>query len=295
MRNLLLGCLALTTAVFTACSDDDSTNVPSTSNLTVAINGLENLGANYKYEGWIIVNGSPVSTGVFTVDDAGKLSRTSFQVDKTQLDVASKFVLTIEPANDSDPAPSATKLLAGDFSNNSATVSSAATVADFSSAKGKYILATPTDGNNTNERSGVWFLDISGGSVAKGLDLPSLAAGWKYEGWVVMNGTPVSTGTFTDAAKADDNAATSVFKGSMGNGPAYPGEDYIQNAPSGLSFPTDLRGTTIVISVEPDPDNSAKPFTLKPLAHAVSNSANDHVTYSMGAGPVSAITGTVMR
>lgn len=294
MRKIILGVLAVSALAFTSCSDDDTT-APSTSVLNVNINGLENLGANFKYEGWIIVNGAPVTTGVFTVDDSGKLSKTSFVVSSAQLAVATKFVLSIEPANDTDPKPADTKILAGDFSSNTASISSSGIVGDFSKSAGKYILATPTDGMANNERSGVWFLDNSSGSATTGLTLPTLSAGWKYEGWVVMNGTPVSTGTFTDPAKADDNAATSTFKGSMGNGPGYPGEDYIQNAPTGLTFPTDLRGKKIVISVEPDPDNSTKPFALKPLAHDVPTDAVDHKAYTMGNGPVSAITGTVTR
>lgn len=279
-----------------SCSSDDDNNNSSTSNLTINFTGLENLGSDYVYEGWIIVAGSPVSTGTFTIDDTGAYSRTSFTVDSGQLASATTFVLTIEPAIDPDPAPSDVKVLGGDFSGNSASVNSNI-VADFSTVEGKYILATPTDTDNSNEESGVWFLDNSSGSAVTGLTLPTLPAGWKYEGWAVINGTPVSTGTFTDASMADDNAATSPFKGSDNNGPNYPGEDYLQNAPAGLgvSFPTDLRGTTIVISVEPSPDNSTAPFALKPLAHMVPPAAATHTTLTMGNGPVMQLNGTVTR
>ncbi|CAM1368834.1 hypothetical protein [Tenacibaculum xiamenense] len=296
MRKLFLGFLAIAAVTFTSCSDDDDNNtVPTTRNLTLDISGLENLGSDYKYEGWVIVNDAPVSTGVFTVDDSGNLSQTSFPVESNALASATKFVLSIEPANDPDPAPAATKILAGDFSSNSASVSSTGIVGDFSNSAGKYILATPTDGDDNNEFSGVWFLDLTSGTPATGLTLPTLSAGWKYEGWAVMNGTPVSTGTFTAVDSADDNATTSTFKGDVNNGPGYPGEDFIQNAPMGLTFPTDLKGSTIVISVEPDPDNSPSPFTLKPLAHMVPSNANHHETLIMGAGPVAAISGTVTR
>ena len=117
--------------------------------------------------------------------------------------------------------------------------------------------------------------------MAAGLNLPELTPGWKYEGWVVLNGTPVSTGTFTSVDGADDNAATSPFKGTTNDGPPYPGEDFVQNAPSGLSFPTDLAGTTVVISIEPSPDNSTAPFLLKPLVAPVDAAAADHTPYSM--------------
>jgi len=298
MKNIqMLGALAIGLLAASCVSDDDVIFTPITpvnSTLTVNLNGLENLGTDYKYEGWVIVDGTPVSTGLFSVDDSGVPSQTIFSVNTVQLVAATKFVLSIEPTIDADPAPSDTKILAGDFSGNNASVNSNI-IADFSSAAGTYILATPTDGTNNNEFSGVWFLDNSSGSAVTGLTLPTLAPGWKYEGWAVINGTPVSTGTFTDATMADDNAATSPFKGSMGNGPGYPGEDYIQNAPTGLTFPTDLKGMTIVVSVEPFPDNSTSPFTLKPLAHMVPSSAMDHTAITMGNGPVIQLTGTVSR
>ncbi|WP_442266346.1 anti-sigma factor [Tenacibaculum sp. ZS6-P6] len=263
--------------------------------LSLNFTGLENLGNDYKYEGWIIVNGAPVTTGVFTVDDSGTLSQTEFYVKKSDLDAATAFVLSIEPAVDPDPAPAATKLLSGDFSGSSANVTSTGVVADFSGSTGKYILATPTDTDDTNEYSGIWFLDNSGMSPVAGLNLPTLPAGWKYEGWVVINGTPISTGTFTDVSNADDNAATSPFKGTSNNGPSYPGEDYVMGSVGSITFPIDLRGNTVVISVEPSPDNSSAPFTLKPLAQGIPAMAMDHSVLNIGAGPVQVISGTVTR
>ena len=148
---------------------------------------------------------------------------------------------------------------------------------DFTSATGTYILATPTDGNDDmNELSGVWFLDPSGPSA--GLALPTLPNGWKYEGWAVMGNTAVSTGTFTSVSGNDESA---LFSGTTASAPMYPGEDFLMNAPSGLTFPTDLSGGTMVISVEPDPDNSLAPFLLKPLVGMVPNPAMDHVAYTM--------------
>ncbi len=263
--------------------------------LTLDFTELENLGDDFKYEGWIIVNGDPVTTGVFSVDDSGVLSQKDFYVNASMLTTATKFVLSIEPTVDPDPAPADTKLLVGDFSGNTAAVSSVGMVGDFSASTGKYILATPTDDDTTNEFSGVWFLDNSGTAPVAGLDLPTLPAGWKYEGWVVLGGTPVSTGTFVDPATADDNAANSPYKGAERNGPGYPGEDYVMGSAAGVTFPTDLRGSTVVISVEPSPDNSAAPFALKPLAHGVPAMAVNNTVINMGAGPVQSVSGTVTR
>jgi len=262
---------------FMACGDDDS--AAPTDNLTLNFSGLENLGDQATYEGWLIVDGNAVSTGTFDVDDSGALSQTAFTVDQDDLDNAATFVLTIEPVSDNDPAPSDVHILAGDFNGTSAALTvdhGAALANDFTSAAGGYILATPTDMDDTNERSGVWWLDPSLGPGAA-LNLPTLPAGWAYEGWAVVDGTPVSTGTFTDAAQAD---AAAAYSGDQ-PGPPFPGEDFLQNAPNGLTFPTDLAGKTVVISIEPVPDNSPAPFTLKPLVGPVPADAADHTFYQM--------------
>ena len=126
------------------------------------------------------------------------------------------MVITIEPAIDPDPAPDETHVLAGDIVDGIAelTISHPAALGtDFTSASGRYILGTPTDGDGNNELSGVWFIDLP---LAQGLDVPALPAGWVYEGWAVIDGVPVTTGRFTDAAAADDFDG---FSGDQG-GPA---------------------------------------------------------------------------
>ena len=262
----------------TSCDKDDDV---TTENLTLSINGLQDLGPSAAYEGWIIVNGQALTTGVFTVDANGNLSQTEFELEREDLENASTFVLTIEPSPDPDPGPSSVHILAGDFSGISASLNiehSAALGNNFASSSGKYILATPTDDDNTTEKSGIWFLDNSSGSPAPGLILPELPNGWAYEGWSVIDGIPVSTGVFTSVSDVDDAALRS------GNnpGPPFPGEDFLTNAPSGLSFPTDLSGTTAVISIEPVPDNSEAPFLLKPLVGQVPANALEHTVYEMG-------------
>ena len=293
MKKVLNLVLAFTIATFFfACNNESE---PTTGNLSIDLTGLEELGDGYVYEGWLIVDGKPVSTGTFTSVSFPQ----NYTVAINDLETATKFVLSIEPAGETGAAalaPAATKILAGDFSGNSADVTSQGIVGDFSNSWGKYILATPTDSDDTNEASGVWFLDNSNAPPAvAGLSLPTLSEGWKYEGWVVLNGTPVSTGTFSAIDAADDNASTSPYKGASGNGPGFPGEDYVMGTAAGVNFPTDLKGATVVISVEPSPDNSAAPFTLKPLAHVVPADAKNHTVISMGAGPKKVLSGSVTR
>ena len=282
--------------IFSSCKKDEDTEPQAMKSIDLNISGLENLGSDFVYEGWLIVDGAPQSTGTFTVDASGNLSKSTFEVMESYVDAATQFVLSVEPTIDSDPMPAATKILAGAFSGNSADVD-ISPVGDFMDAAGKYILATPTNGADNDENSGIWFLDLATGAPTTGLNLPTLPDGWKYEGWVVINGMPVTTGTFTNVMATDEAAP---FSGSMklpdvnGMDGFFPGEDFLMNAPSGLNFPTDIAGGTAVISVEPFPDNSPNPFTLKPLVHQISASAVDHMVYDMGQN-LNFPTGTVSR
>ena len=283
--------LALVIVAFslTFCSDDED---PTTKDLTLNISGLENLGSDFVYEGWIMVDGSPKTTGRFTVDENGVLSQTSFTLDIADVNSATTFILTIEPSVGDDPSPSAVHILAGDFSGNSGQLTighGAALGNNFANSSGSYILATPTDGAMNNENSGIWFLDLSSGSPSVGLSLPTLPAGWKYEGWAVSGG-PISTGKFTSLTTVDEFDG---FSGTMG-GPPFPGEDFLVNAPSGFTFPIDLAGGKAVISIEPDPDNSPNPFLLKPLVGDIPANALDHTTYDLGQN-LNFPTGTVSR
>lgn len=255
--------------------------------LDLDLTGVDPLANGFHYEGWAIINGDANSTGKFNLDAAGDfftvggvaIPNGEFDVDY-DLDDATAIVISIEPDGDTDDIPSATKFMAGDVVGDDAVLGVEATQAlgdDFTAAMGKYILATPTNGSNTNELSGIWFLDLGTGSPTVGLTLPTLPTGWKYEGWAVISGQPVTSGKFTAVDMADESAP---YSGPQ-PGPDFPGEDYLENAPAGLTFPTDLSGGTVVISVEPDPDDDTAPFVLKPLVHAVPDPAQDHLTYDM--------------
>lgn len=236
-----------------------------------------------------------VSAGRFTVNSNGQLSTSSFSINREKLNAALTYVLTIEPAVGDDPAPSDVHVVAGNFSGSSASLSSshpAALNVNFNSATGKYILATPTDGGSMdNEDSGVWFIDNSSGSPVMGLNLPVLPSSWKYEGWVVINGNVLSTGTFSMSNTFDMFSGYSKTQAS----PPFPGEDFLMNAPSGLNFPVNLRGSTVVISVESNPDNSPAPFAFKPLIHTAPNNALTHSVINMNLNLGSLATGSVSR
>src|SRR5210317_757849 len=87
--------------------ENDFSTAPSTSDLKgvksklqLDFNGLSPLGPHFRYEGWIIVNGEPLSTGKFNITPAGVMAPNVFNVNGAALDIASTFVLTIEPHPD---------------------------------------------------------------------------------------------------------------------------------------------------------------------------------------------------
>ncbi|WP_296315495.1 hypothetical protein [Winogradskyella sp. UBA3174] len=269
-----------------SCSSDDDNSTSTTSSLTLNLQGLEILGADYVYEGWIIINDEPVSTGTFTSTTFPQ----DFQVNTVQLNSATRFVLSIEPLVDVDPAPADTKILVGDFNGTSASVTTAI-VGDFSNASGSFFLRTPTDEtgiNNGNDENGVWF-GTPGMPPVPNFVLPTLPAGWAYEGWVVGETGPLSTGTFTAFNMADGSAP---FSGEA-PGPPVPGEDFFTNVPIGEAFPLDVRGRTVVISVEPVPDDSVAPFVMKPLLGAAGNEtapATHNFNVNLGSLPMGSVT-----
>ncbi len=287
MKKMILAVLAL--GIFaTSCSSDDDNNSPTNSNLTLNLDGLEALGSEFVYEGWIIVDGSPVSTGTFS----SVAFPQTFSVNTAQLNSAVAFVLSIEPAMDSDPAPAATKVLSGEFTGSAAAVNTDL-VGDFSNASGQFFLRSPTDEtgtNNMNDQNGVWF-GTPGMPPVPNFVLPTLPAGWAYEGWVVGETGPLSTGTFTDFNTVD---STDIFSGTSQAGPPVPGEDFFMNEPIGETFPLDIRGRTVVISVEPVPDDSTAPFAMKPLVGVAGNETAPAV-HAFGLNLASLPTGTVTR
>ena len=288
IKKMFLAVLAIG-MIATSCSNDDDNVGPTNSDLTLNLSGLESLGSNFVYEGWIIVDGAPVSTGTFTSVTFPQ----TFSVNTTQLNNATAFVLSIEPVVDPDPAPAATKVLRGEFTGNSAMVNTGL-IGDFSTASGQFFLRTPTDetgGNNMNDEYGVWF-GTPGMPPTPNFVLPVLPEGWAYEGWVVGDSGPLTTGTFTAFNTVD---SSNGFSGIENNaGPPIPGEDFFLNAPAGETFPLDIRGRTVVISVEPVPDDSPAPFALKPLVGTAGNDTAP-ATHSFGQNLGSLPTGSVSR
>ena len=179
-------------------------------------------------------------------------------------DFDSVFV-TIEPSPDSDTLPSTSVYLRGKIVLPTLRITSLefpmATLQNLHDSASLFTFATPTDGDTTDELSGVWFMNAGGQQGLQGAD--ALPAGWVYEGWAVHDGYTLSTGRFVDAVHADSGNPYSGFL----TAPHYPGEDFLRNSPyPQLTFPFHFAsGDDVMITVEPSPDPDrahAFPFVI---------------------------------
>ncbi len=84
--------------------------------LVVDVKQLSALRGGYSYEGWVVIDDAPVSTGRFNI--VGEQTEYSFPIPAAQAEKAAAFVLSIEPpVSEDDPAPADTKVLGGAFDN----------------------------------------------------------------------------------------------------------------------------------------------------------------------------------
>lgn len=225
--------------------------------VTVTFDNLPSLGEDFVYEGWLVTDGVVTTAGRF----ADTETTFTFEISDAET-AASLYVLTIEPEFGDDPAPSAVHLLGGRFSDGVASLSvdhSTAIGTGFDQAGGRYILAAPTSADIADYSKGIWF-----GSQ---LSLPPLATGWTYEGWIVGDEGPISTGRFRSLDRADSDGPGPTA-GPLA-APNIPGQDFIDP-------PMVLLGATVVISVEPMPDDDPAPFALKPLIDPELTDVGDH-------------------
>jgi hypothetical protein len=236
------------------------------------------------YEGWAILDGVPISTGNFNVNESGEPVElgggpviVEFDAGQDITD-ATAIVITVEPPGDPDPEPSNVKLLAAPVmdcvSQLKVNVPGLETLETLTTSE--YILATPSDNPQVpdNDNQGIWWLTMPGPQA--GLqNLPDIGPDWTYEGWVVDvsspgNPIPYSTGTFATAEGFDSDQA-----GPMGGGPPFPGQDFVEFQGGPVLY-LDSGDYLTVITIEPVPDNLPSPFQLKPLAGAIPIDAVGH-------------------
>ena len=257
----------------------------------LAFTRLEPMQNGFHYEAWVVYDTNVLSLGKFNVGHAGGLvdlqggaiagGRFALGADAAG---ATDVLVTIEPPDDADGVPSDTRYLAGSIEDGAAELSVGHALAlgdSYRRAKAYYILSSPSSYDEGEEwQSGIWWLDLTEDSSLEGdpgFHLPELPPGWVYEGWVEIEGTPFTTGRFYHVYGHDFD---SPYNGPRPV-PAIPGEDYIRNPPRGFSFPTDIRGDPLYVTIEPYPDDSRDPFTLMPLWDTIPPKGGYRVTYSV--------------
>ncbi|MCB0155430.1 MAG: anti-sigma factor [Anaerolineae bacterium] len=134
--------------------------------------GLPQLADGEMYQAWIVQaeTGEMVSLGTFNADAAGQVNYSADLVDVPNVDYR-YMVISIEPANDSDPAADERRVIAGVFPN--AQLQPVVGTATPTLAPG----VTPTPGPPVNlpqtggENAGFWHWDIASVIVGFGLGL----------------------------------------------------------------------------------------------------------------------------
>ena len=226
------------------------------------------------YEGWAILDGSPVSTGKFNVDDAGMpvglggggvIDEFAAGVD---ISGATDIKISIEPPGDNDEIPSGLIIVDGPVTDAVAELMTSVPGLEIlqTMTTGQFILATPSDNPDVpdNDNQGTWWLTMPGPNPGFS-HLPDIGPSWAYEGSVVDmsdpdHPIPYSTGRFAMAEGHDSDEA-----GCNGGGPPFPGQDFVEfQCPPELVL--DTGNFAAVLTIEPEPDALAGPFQLKPLA-----------------------------
>jgi hypothetical protein len=272
--------------LFAACEDKELlTEAERDSHISMSVVGLNDPGATW-YEAWILWNslmGQGTDIDTLSLGLLERQSDGSYRVERDlelgYIQAGIMLLVTIELDDTVGNAPPSQYVIFGaKIIANGGLISVGNEKVlnfDFSSAKGSYILDTPTQSPpSENPYSGLWFvipettitdiLDDQNNVVGQdttidylpGLELADLSlftvrdlpvAGWTYEAFIEISGQTLSMGKFLKPGGEDDSKAYS------GNGPAYsvPGEDFLNNAPAGLNFPLDLRGARVYVTLTP--------------------------------------------
>jgi hypothetical protein len=204
-------------------------------------------------------NGDIIGLGPFNVNADGRpVNRAGEVIERfsssENLFSSVSIVVTIEPGGTPGGSPGAAAILQGPFLDGVAQLSVPAPLL-IDQAQGRYRVFTPTDGPDTNEGSGVWGVNEDG---EPSLLLPPLNNVYSYEHYMVIDGQTVTMGRFLSPRLPD---FVNPFSGPL-EAPAFPGEDFLVNAPGGLVFPADLAGARLLLTLEPTFDDTADPSQL---------------------------------
>lgn len=219
-----------------------------------------------------------VNESLFVTDLAGKPLATTVSVPDYDLHQAVSFVVTIEQQTGTVTVPSATVVL--ETKSHSGDSYTLTFPYDMSGVAGSYHLATPTNGANTQETSGIWF------SSPASLTLPNVPTGWVYAAWLQHGTVWLPMGAFSTATQADDSA---VYSGPR-SAPAAPGEDFLTNARDGdPTLPLDLLDgqATVIVTLQPENLGTKEdrgPYALVLLQAVIPPTANIATAYPLATG-----------
>jgi hypothetical protein len=258
-----LSAVALTLLLQGCDSGDGITTVEGSSTVTLSLNGLEPIAGGLNYQAWVVHQSGSNTFGfplvLFNIDADGRMVDPVADTVLTgpyhaDVDAGDALGVTIslELSSQLVEESSFTFILSGELAQGTANMTADdffALSRDFSNAAGRFTLATPTDDVPDNELNGIWFMDPTSDPTEAGLILPQAPNGWIYEGWVGVNGQSVSTGRFVWTVEADSTAFYS--SGVSSDPPLFPGEDFLFNAPQGITFPLDLSGASVFVTIEP--------------------------------------------
>ncbi len=252
MKNILLLFFGTIMIIFTGCDYFENGETLDSGTIEINISGLPAIADSMTYVAWV-ENEDPEQLGrtIIVASDAVD-GNFNFKSEKPfrVLQASMIFWLSIEHesiVDDSVFVPSNRRILSGRFTRGGSILGLGESVINFNNTSAVFRLLTPTDGAGTNETSGIWFVDVDSVSQLKaGLDLPELYQGWIYEGWIEVDSTFLSTGRFRNPAASD---LRKEF-GGADDGLPFPGEDFLTNAPGGLTFPLDLAGKQAYVSLE---------------------------------------------
>lgn len=275
--------------VFAGCDSTSSSDEPANRfRITLDVDGLVPLQNAYTYQVWAMVDNTPVGSTVFNINENGQFVNNLGQIVSRTVSMsgnvagATTVMVTINGKTDAGTVPSSRVLLAGDVTNGVVTLRAdhplALGAGISGSLTGAFQLATPSDTDPNNETEGIWFGTGQGSLLQPALDVPELPSAWIYEGWVVLSdGTRLSTGKFSRGDRFDESNPYGFPEV-----PFVPGEDFLMEAPAGVTFPLDFGGASVFITIElAADDDPTTPFPIRILEGTVPGAPQPRTPYPM--------------
>ncbi len=295
-KNILWVIVLFFFSLFNSCEENNI--LDATGEITFSTTGLPAMQENYTYQAWLLVGGSYVSIGTFNIDVNGVNTPTGFkQINNNDLEKASGIAITIEfTGAESKSSPSDLIILAGNFSDNKAILSTSDKRTIYAKdLKAEYIVDAPTA--ITSEKSdkgnnGIWFsTDKNQSKETAGLVLPYVQndsertlSNLSYQAWIYVpdadDGTkniPINMGAFTKANEPDNS---NNYAGENKNStPVLPGNDFVKITDINVENPVDVIDKKVIITVKPNEGNTSKtkpfPFILfEDIAKSTKGSLN---------------------